>query len=95
MKIRKKAAKTPMGKMKSLVMGLFNSNIQGKKKIIVLGIILYIISPLDIIPDFIPLVGYADDILLPILFFVAQHLLTENPQEMEENKLTMKEAEKI
>jgi len=32
----------------------------------------YAISPIDLIPDFIPIIGYVDDIIiLPILIFLA------------------------
>jgi uncharacterized membrane protein YkvA (DUF1232 family) len=30
------------------------------------GIIAYIISPIDIIPDFIPVIGYVDDLVLAV-----------------------------
>jgi uncharacterized membrane protein YkvA (DUF1232 family) len=32
-----------------------------RKLVIIVAAILYLISPLDVIPDFIPVVGYADD----------------------------------
>ena len=56
-------------------------------------IILYIISPIDIIPDFIPMAGYADDVLLPILFLVAEKLLSDGA--IEEHERPIKEAKKI
>lgn len=48
----------------------------------VLGIILYIVSPIDFIPDFIPMAGYADDILIPLLLIVAEKLVSseDNPE---------------
>lgn len=90
--MRKKTVKTPVNKIKSLCLALFNSNIKGKKKLAVLGVILYIISPIDIIPDFIPLAGYADDILLPILFLIVDRIL--NDETLPESKTLIKEAEK-
>ena len=36
------------------------------QKVMVGGIILYVISPIDIIPDFIPVIGLADDLLLVV-----------------------------
>lgn len=92
MKMKKKAVKTPINKIKSLCLALFNSNVKGKKKLAVLGIILYIISPIDIIPDFIPLAGYADDILLPILFLIVDKMLSDETQP--EHTTHIREAEK-
>lgn len=41
-------------------------------KIIIGLAIAYALSPVDIIPDFIPFVGYLDDaVILPFLFFLA------------------------
>lgn len=41
--------------------------------------IAYLISPIDIIPDFIPVLGQLDDfIIVPSLIFVATLLIPEN-----------------
>lgn len=80
MKMKTKQNKTPMSQVKSLILSLFNTKTSGKKKLMVAGIILYIISPIDFIPDFIPVVGYADDVILPILLLVANKLLSEDTQ---------------
>lgn len=38
--------------------------------------IAYALSPVDLIPDFIPLVGYLDDVILvPVLFWLALRLI--------------------
>lgn len=78
MKMKIKQTKTPMSQVKSLILSLFNTKTSGKKKLMVAGIILYIISPIDFVPDFIPVVGYADDVILPILLLVANKLLSDD-----------------
>lgn len=78
MKMKTKQTKTPMSQVKSLILSLFNTKTSGKKKLMVAGIILYIISPIDFVPDFIPVVGYADDVILPILLLVANKLLSDD-----------------
>lgn len=88
-----KQKKTPMTQVKSLVLSLFNTKVSGKKKLMVAAIVLYIISPIDFIPDFIPVAGYADDVILPILLIIANKLLSDN-SELKDNQ-TIKEAEKV
>ena len=78
MKMKTKRTKTPMSQVKSLILSLFNTRTSWKKKLMVAGIILYIISPIDFVPDFIPVVGYADDVILPILLLVANKLLSDD-----------------
>ena len=53
-------------------------------------IILYIVSPIDLIPDFVPFVGYADDVLLPILLFLANKFILDK----QDASLTMEEESK-
>lgn len=93
MKLKTKQAKTPMSQVKSLILSLFKTKTSGKKKLMAAGIILYIISPIDFIPDFIPVVGYADDVILPILFLVVNKLLSDDAQ-MNSTQVR-KEAEKV
>ncbi len=52
-------------------------------KLFVAGIVAYALSPIDLIPDFVPILGYVDDlILIPIGIFLAvkmvpPHVLNE------------------
>lgn len=42
-------------------------------------VVAYALSPIDLVPDFIPVLGYLDDvILLPCLIWLALRLLPEN-----------------
>ncbi len=45
-------------------------------KLIVAGIVAYALSPIDLVPDFIPVVGYLDDlILIPMAIALALRLI--------------------
>ena len=45
-------------------------------KLVAFSALLYLISPIDLIPDFIPVFGYVDDIVVaPLLLHVAFRLL--------------------
>jgi uncharacterized membrane protein YkvA (DUF1232 family) len=47
-------------------------------KILILMIIAYALSPVDLIPDFIPLLGYVDDlIILPLGIYLVLKLIPE------------------
>jgi len=43
-----------------------DKRVSKKQKLLVGGIIAYVISPIDIIPDFIPFIGYVDDLVLVV-----------------------------
>ena len=43
-----------------------DSRVSATQKLFVGGIIAYVISPIDLIPDFIPVVGYVDDLVLVV-----------------------------
>ena len=48
-------------------------------KIIVWLTVAYALSPIDLIPDFIPVVGYLDDFLiLPFLIFISFKMIPKN-----------------
>lgn len=45
-------------------------------KLLVTGIVAYALSPIDLIPDFIPILGYVDDlILIPLAVTLAVRLI--------------------
>jgi uncharacterized membrane protein YkvA (DUF1232 family) len=44
--------------------------------------VLYLLSPIDLIPDFIPFIGYVDDlVIVPLLLNLAIRLLPDNVRE--------------
>jgi uncharacterized membrane protein YkvA (DUF1232 family) len=59
-------------------------------KIIIIITVGYALSPIDLIPDFVPILGYLDDlIILPFLIFVSLKLIP--PKIMEECKKQAKD----
>lgn len=50
----------------------------GWLKVLAFGVVAYALSPIDLVPDFIPLLGYLDDvILLPVLIWLVVRCLPE------------------
>jgi len=55
-------------------------------KAICIFIVAYALSPIDLIPDFIPVLGYVDEvILLPILIWAAIRLIPKSIQQESKN----------
>lgn len=86
----------------TLYLVLKRQDVHWLKKAYIGLIVFYAISPVDLIPDFIPILGYLDDvIILPILIIFAlkmipKHILDECKKEAEEKygdiKLTSRTA---
>jgi uncharacterized membrane protein YkvA (DUF1232 family) len=57
-----------------------DKRVNRKTKMLVGGLLAYIASPLDIIPDFIPLIGKVDDIA--IVLFAMNKIINEVPEEV-------------
>ncbi len=45
-----------------------------RSKVVIGAALAYIVSPVDLIPDFVPVVGFADDVLL--VSYAVNHLIT-------------------
>jgi len=50
---------------------MLNSQIPFKYKLLPLLAVLYVVSPFDFLPDFIPIIGWADDLIVLILAIFA------------------------
>ncbi|SRR6266496_2352688 len=67
-KLAKRIAKLPFRDKISLAGALFRDRRIGlAPRLIALALVLYIASPIDLIPDFIPVIGYLDDILIVVI----------------------------
>jgi uncharacterized membrane protein YkvA (DUF1232 family) len=45
-------------------------------KVIAAAVVAYALSPIDLIPDFIPVIGYLDDlVLIPLFILIARRLI--------------------
>jgi uncharacterized membrane protein YkvA (DUF1232 family) len=67
-----------------------DKRVPGKQKMLVGGIIAYVISPIDLIPDFIPVVGYMDDLVLVV--YGLNIMLNEIDQKVLEDNWSGEEA---
>ncbi len=61
-------------------------NVSNKSLYIGVGVLLYLVSPLDVIPDFIPVIGLLDDISLMAWFIDAFQKEITAFKEWEQNK---------
>lgn len=69
-------------KIKSEILTLYfvskNPDIKRRLRYLLIFIVAYALSPVDLIPDFIPLIGYLDDlIILPVLIRFALSCVPE------------------
>lgn len=84
-KLAKRIAKLPFFDKISLAGALFRDQRIGlAPRLIALALVLYLAMPLDLIPDFIPVLGYLDDILVVgigavlLLRSIPRHIVEEH-----------------
>src|SRR5213592_2868972 len=99
-KLAKRIARLPFLDKISLAGSLVSDDrVPIAPRIIALALVLYIASPIDLIPDFIPLIGYVDDILIVIvgagllLRSIPRHILEEHVGRYEEKARQSKPLE--
>ncbi|MCB5230163.1 MAG: YkvA family protein [Candidatus Cloacimonas sp.] len=63
---------------------LLDDRVTTKTKGFILGVVSYVILPIDIIPDFIPVIGFIDDLIL-VVFALDQILKHTDEKILEEN----------
>lgn len=61
---------------------LQSGNVSLKDKALIIGALGYLISPLDVIPDAIPIAGLGDD--LAVLLYVMNKVLVEVPEDVKQ-----------
>ena len=55
-----------------------------RTRLLVWALIAYLVSPIDLIPDFIPVIGYADDVVIASLV-LRQIVKGSGPEKLEEH----------
>jgi uncharacterized membrane protein YkvA (DUF1232 family) len=92
-KLAKRIAKLPFFDKISLAGALFRDRRIGlAPRLVALALVLYLAMPLDIIPDFIPVLGYLDDILIVgigavlLLRSIPRHIIEEQVARYEEKQ---------
>lgn len=62
-KVAKEGSKIRFAKeLKALYRYMRDKNVPWYRKSIIVGALIYFITPIDLIPDFIPILGYLDDL---------------------------------
>lgn len=74
--------------VKKMIEILLDKDAQFKSKAIITAALLYLVSPVDLIPDAIPLVGYLDD--LGILMLAASMIFTQADESVQKYNLDVK-----
>ena len=70
------SAKRMMMEARIMLRALRDPRTPASARLIAIGIVLYIVSPFDLIPDYIPLIGLLDDLLVAALgLFVIMRLI--------------------
>ena len=80
--IAKKAGETILRPVLTLYYILQDNEVSTKKKAYIIGALGYFILPVDLIPDFIAVIGYTDD--LAVIFILLNQLHENNTPQVKE-----------
>lgn len=81
-KLLKQKAKSLKTELYALYLAYRDPRVSWYKKAFIILIIAYAINPLDLIPDFIPIIGYLDDlIIVPLGIFFALKMIPKEVME--------------
>ncbi|GKZ03739.1 YkvA family protein [Paraclostridium bifermentans] len=85
----KKIAGSALEKVKEYIEAMYkllkDPKAEWKHKVIAIAAIFYVINPIDVIPDFIPVIGYADDIAAVMIAVASLGVAIEKYKKEEEN----------
>ena len=95
-KLARRIGRLPFGEKLALGWALFrDARIGIAPKVIALLLVLYLAMPLDLIPDFIPVVGHVDDLLIVmiggalLLRSIPRYVIEEHVARFEERRAEM------
>lgn len=78
---KKNDSKISFGKkIEALYEWLTSGRLSGRDKAIVIGVLIYFINPMDILPDFTPFLGFTDD--LSFVYLVYNYLQNRSIEEI-------------
>ena len=66
-----------MKEVRALYRYMRDKNVPWYRKTVIVGALIYFISPIDLIPDFIPIIGYLDDlgVIMAAVKFLGKELI--------------------
>ncbi|MDO8827691.1 YkvA family protein [Methylophaga sp.] len=89
----KKFAKTMTLQLSALYIASKDPMLPKQVKWLIVGVVAYALSPIDLIPDFIPIIGYLDELLiLPLGIYIAVKLI---PDELWSKSLAQAKTQQI
>ena len=86
-RVAKKAGREVLYNVLLLFYALKSDKVTPQEKMMILGALGYFISPLDVVPDFIPVFGFSDDLAVLVFVLRKLHCVDESVKAQASNKL--------